>query len=43
MDMTPPSGLTGNYSPPKSKTEKIIAQIWKETLDLEKVGIDENF
>jgi amino acid adenylation domain-containing protein/non-ribosomal peptide synthase protein (TIGR01720 family) len=34
---------TTDYVAPKNKTEKIIAGIWKEVLELEKVGANDNF
>ena len=32
-----------NFIPPHTETEKILAQIWSEVLDLKKVGIRDNF
>ncbi|MDQ1352213.1 MAG: hypothetical protein QG657_2519, partial [Acidobacteriota bacterium] len=37
------TGLTKDFMPPKSNTEKIIAQIWKEVLELDTVGVTDNF
>ncbi|MCU0286522.1 MAG: amino acid adenylation domain-containing protein, partial [Acidobacteria bacterium] len=34
---------TGIYKPPSSETEKQLAAIWRDVLDLEQVGIAENF
>ncbi|NIM15231.1 MAG: amino acid adenylation domain-containing protein [Candidatus Aminicenantes bacterium] len=34
---------TADYITPKSKTEKIIARIWKKVLELDKVGVNDNF
>ena len=31
------------YQAPKGKVEQIIAKIWEEVLDLEKVGVHDNF
>ncbi|UCH98359.1 MAG: AMP-binding protein, partial [Candidatus Aminicenantes bacterium] len=39
LEFTP----TTDYVAPKNKTEKIIAGIWKEVLELEKVGANDNF
>jgi acyl-coenzyme A synthetase/AMP-(fatty) acid ligase/acyl carrier protein len=39
LEFTP----TTDYIAPKNKTEKIIAGIWKEVLELEKVGANDNF
>jgi acyl carrier protein len=35
--------LTEIYKPPNSEIERAIASIWQEVLDLEKVGINDNF
>jgi acyl-coenzyme A synthetase/AMP-(fatty) acid ligase/acyl carrier protein len=35
--------FTRDFIAPKSNTEKIIARIWKEILELEKVGVADNF
>ncbi|UCH95452.1 MAG: amino acid adenylation domain-containing protein, partial [Candidatus Aminicenantes bacterium] len=35
-------GTGEEYTPPKSKTEKRIAEIWKEVLNLDKVSIHDN-
>ncbi|MCX6582471.1 MAG: phosphopantetheine-binding protein, partial [Candidatus Aminicenantes bacterium] len=35
--------FTRDFIAPKSNTEKIIARIWKEILELEKVGVTDNF
>ena len=35
--------LTTNYQAPHSEVEKTIAKVWKQVLQLEKVGIDDNF
>jgi amino acid adenylation domain-containing protein len=35
--------LTEIYKPPNSEIERAIATIWQEVLDLEKVGINDNF
>ncbi|MEB3219811.1 MAG: amino acid adenylation domain-containing protein [Nostocales cyanobacterium 94392] len=35
--------LTANFKPPQSETEQQIAQLWKEVLHLDKVGINDNF
>jgi len=32
-----------NYQPPQSEIEKAIAQVWQQVLQLEKVGIHDNF
>jgi amino acid adenylation domain-containing protein len=37
-------GLTGSgYAPPRSPLEQLIAGIWQDELDLEAMGIDDNF
>ncbi|MGB3637977.1 MAG: amino acid adenylation domain-containing protein, partial [Rivularia sp. (in: cyanobacteria)] len=35
--------LASNYVPPETEIEKVLAGIWVEVLDLEKVGIHDNF
>ncbi len=35
--------LATNYQAPHSEVEKTIAKVWKQVLQLEKVGIDDNF
>ncbi|MFM2060605.1 MAG: hypothetical protein RLZZ507_275 [Cyanobacteriota bacterium] len=35
--------LANNYQPPESDVEKSIAKIWKQVLQLEKVGVNDNF
>ncbi|TVP65178.1 MAG: amino acid adenylation domain-containing protein, partial [Nodularia sp. (in: Bacteria)] len=35
--------LANNYQPPQSEVEKSIARVWKQVLNLEKVGIHDNF
>ena len=37
------SELSGQFVAPRTQTEKIIAGIWSEVLELEKVGIYDNF
>lgn len=37
------SDLTKNFVPPHTSTEKVIADIWAKVLQLEKVGIYDNF
>lgn len=37
------SELATNYEPPKTEIEQAIAQIWQQLLQLEKVGINDNF
>ncbi|MHB8063935.1 MAG: condensation domain-containing protein [Ruminiclostridium sp.] len=32
-----------NYEEPRNETEKVMVEIWKEVLGLEKVGINDNF
>jgi polyketide synthase PksN len=34
---------TTDYIAPKSRTEKIVADTWKEVLQLDKVGVNDNF
>jgi amino acid adenylation domain-containing protein len=31
------------YQPPRTETEKIVAEIWNEVLDAKEIGIDDNF
>ncbi len=39
-----PEGSSGpEYIAPKTESEKMIAEIWKEVLGLEKVGVEDNF
>ena len=35
--------LTGAYAAPSSEIEKALADIWKEVLAVERVGVDDNF
>jgi acyl carrier protein len=35
--------LATNYQAPHSEVEKTIAQVWKQVLQIEKVGINDNF
>lgn len=35
--------LESSYAPPRSRVEKILAEIWAEILNLETVGIHDNF
>jgi hypothetical protein len=35
--------LANNYQPPQSEVEKSIARVWKQVLQLEKVGVHDNF
>lgn len=37
------STLNGRYTPPRSDTEKSLAAIWAQVLDVEPVGIADNF
>lgn len=37
------SEITANYEPPKTEIEQAIAKIWQQLLQLEKVGINDNF
>ncbi|MBD2500011.1 non-ribosomal peptide synthetase [Anabaena azotica] len=37
------SELTANYEPAKTEIEQAIAKIWQQLLQLEKVGINDNF
>jgi amino acid adenylation domain-containing protein len=42
----PPSArnaLEETYTPPRNQVEKTLAQIWAEVLDLDRVGVDDNF
>ncbi len=32
-----------NYKPPTNELEMIVAKMWSEVLDIQKIGIDENF
>jgi acyl carrier protein len=43
--VTPDAGavFARDFIAPKSNTEKIITQIWKEVLELDKVGVTDNF
>jgi acyl carrier protein len=43
MDMSEISGLKAIYTPPRTPTEKKLAQIWRDELELEKVGIKDNY
>jgi amino acid adenylation domain-containing protein len=35
--------LGSTYLPPENETEKIVVEIWKNTLNLDKVGVQDNF
>lgn len=35
--------LANNYQAPQSEVEKLIAKVWKQVLQLETVGVDDNF
>ncbi len=35
--------LRAAYQPPRTKTEKEIATVWKLALDIDRVGVDDNF
>ncbi|NEZ61542.1 amino acid adenylation domain-containing protein [Leptolyngbyaceae cyanobacterium CCMR0082] len=37
------SGLTVDYIAPQNELEKTICEIWKDTLNIDKVGVDHNF
>ncbi len=37
------SGMAEDYTAPETRTEKILADIWAETLGVERVGINDNF
>ena len=37
------SDLQGSFVPPRSDTEKTVAQIWADMLKLQRVGIHDNF
>ncbi len=36
-------GSDGELAPPRSEVERVIAQIWREVLDLDEVGLQTNF
>jgi amino acid adenylation domain-containing protein len=38
-----PAGERGAPAPPRTETERMVARIWREVLDSEEVGIDDNF
>jgi acyl carrier protein len=38
-----PSLETSDYCPPQSPTEKLIAQIWSDILDVERIGLNDTF
>jgi len=37
------SELAANYEPPKTEAEQAIAQLWQKLLQIEKVGVNDNF
>jgi amino acid adenylation domain-containing protein len=37
------AGVESAYEPPRGEAERIIGDIWKEVLQIEKAGIDDNF
>ena len=45
--LPPPDGtrppLTGEFAPPRTEIEELIAQTWREVLKIENVGIYDNF
>lgn len=39
----PPRAVSVSVAAPRTETERAIAEIWKETLGVERVGLDDNF
>jgi amino acid adenylation domain-containing protein/non-ribosomal peptide synthase protein (TIGR01720 family) len=37
------TAASGNYIPPRTDTERALAQIWAEVLGVERVGVEDNF
>jgi natural product biosynthesis luciferase-like monooxygenase protein len=35
--------LTVDYAPPRSRLEQVVASVWRQSLNLDKVGIHDNF
>ena len=36
-------GLTNEYTAPESKAERQLAEIWREALNFDRIGVDDDF